>query len=72
MKTVHLQDVGTVPAMVAKQVSQGDIIMFNFGIIGKVAKVKHGKMVEITYQNEEGKQWTMRKRPTTLIAVPYK
>lgn len=68
---VHLQNVGKVNATPAKDITPGTKIMFNFGIVYTVESVTIGKMVVMSVIAPDGKKYTERKRPTTLMATPY-
>lgn len=67
--TIHLQGIGTAPAIQLAEVNPGDTLVWNFGITSYVVSVRPvtAKMVELTVRAQDGTVVTQRKRGTTLV-----
>ena len=75
MPTIQLQRVGRVPAVPVSQLKRGDKVMFNFGEIQKVHRIK--KISKSSYLIEwvtnGGSILPSTKRGSTLMArLPFK
>jgi hypothetical protein len=68
--TLHLQAIGTVPAIPLSEVRAGDVLAWNFGQISEVVSVipVTARTVELTTRTKDGTLWTQRKRGSTLVA----
>lgn len=69
--TIHLQSIGTIPAIQLSQVNPGDTLMWAFGITSEVVSIAQvtPKTIELTIRsNENGETCTTRKRAATLVA----
>lgn len=70
--TVHLQSVGSVPAIPASEVKPGDVRMYNFGSTSLVVNVfekTEKTLVIVTYNKEENKYYASSARKTSLIPI---
>ena len=73
-QTIHLQFVGEHPAIPARDVKIGDVLVFNWGYTEKVRSItpnKSGKSLIFEYEGTDsnGKHWTQTKRVGTLVAI---
>lgn len=70
--TVHLQGIGSHPAIYAKNCKPGMVRVYNYGATAEILSVepvKGGKSVKITAKESNGKIYETVKRNTTLIAI---
>ncbi len=67
--SVHLQNVGSVPAKPASEVRPGDVLLYNFGYSYTVMSVAlRGKSVVITERSDDsGREYQRTRRTSTLV-----
>jgi hypothetical protein len=75
MPTIHLQNIGKVPAVPVSQLKRGDKVMFNFGETQKVKNIT--KITKASYKIDwvvsGGRTLSTKKRGSTLMArLPFK
>jgi len=68
-KTVHLQGIGKHPAKAAGDFKVGDSIVYNYGVKGEVLSVKKQGAWVFLETLEDGKEFTSKKKATTLLGV---
>lgn len=69
---VHLQSVGKVNGISAKNLMLGDVLMWNGGCLTKVVAIEFsasGKTLKVTEENEAGNQYTRRMGADRLVAI---
>lgn len=68
---IHLQGIGEKPAIYAKDLKPGDIIICNFGFIQTVTEIRKRseKSIFVTVQSESGKLYEKRYLNTRLVAI---
>lgn len=68
---IHLQGIGEKPAIYAKYLKRGDIIICNFGFIQTVTEIRKRseKSIFVTVQSESGKLYEKRYLNTRLVAI---
>lgn len=71
MNTIHLQGYGKAPAIPLSDVRVGDVLLYNYGITGIVVAVEPvgTASMRITTLASDGKQYTVRRRATTLQGI---
>lgn len=72
-KTTHLQGIGDVPAILARELKTGDVVRWNYGYMSDVLKVtpsKTGKTVNVLLRSHESGNVSTRKLGADrLVAV---
>ena len=70
LNSIHLQSVGRVPAVPVKALKKGDRVMFNFGEVNIVSKIKKISSLShrITWIGKNGDLYVQSKRSNTLMA----
>jgi hypothetical protein len=68
--TIHLQGIGTVPAIQLTEVNAGDTLLWNQGATTEVVSIAQvtPKTIEFTIRSKNGELFTGRKRAATLVA----
>ena len=74
MQTIHLQYMGEHPAIHARDVCPGDVMVFNGGFTHKVRSItpnKTGKTLTFEYveTDRDGKHYIQKRRADTLVAI---
>lgn len=69
-KMVHLQYVGDVPGVEASELSAGDRLMWNFGMVSTVVSVEDAspKFIRIVERAKDGQDYTRRLKKDRLVA----
>jgi hypothetical protein len=71
-QTIHLQAVGRVPAVPAKDLKPGDQLMYNYGRVYQIVKIENAspKFLKIYEVNTRtGEEYERRTKKTTLMAL---
>lgn len=72
-KTTHLQGIGSVPAIPARDLKPGDVVRWNYGYTSDVLKVtpsKTGKTVDVLlHSHDSGKVSSRKLGADRLVAV---
>lgn len=72
MKTRHLQGIGNKPAIPAKELKVGTIILWNYGYTSEVLDIvpsKSGKTLIATTKSESGNIYQRRFNADKLVAI---
>lgn len=66
---IHLQGIGSVPAVPLRDVKAGDRLMWNYGGTCTVVRVTPvtAKTAELVERDDKGREYTRRKRLDTLV-----
>lgn len=69
--TIHLQSVGTVPAIAAEKLRVGNVMMWNFGSTSTVETIENASpyFLLVTEKTKEGKLYSRKMKKSRLVAI---
>lgn len=72
MQSVHLQGIGEHPAIPAKEIKVGTVLVWNYGYTSEVMDFqfsKSGKTLNLKLETPDGRIWDRKLRADRLVAV---